>query len=314
MTSLWIVLFGLPDLHPPCLSHTDVDFTLGAIQQLSGICKVLNMKVGLLYQPQKERKTKKRGGKESKQEKKVTPCFVWAVFTKNSVGIQAWKTSVLRKYTYWDLIFDALLEEQHWWGVCLCCLCWSLAHRALWERASETWPQTFSWSPQNKTGKSWQSVRHRVVTQSVAGNQSLNSSDSSLHHTQCQYTVHKEALSSSLSVLLYLSQPLPPPVWSLMLLKNKCFSQLSLPCDLLAVFNCRAASFIVTWSGAESWQNGISVQVPLYVSKCMFRAKWGVSGGIKNLCEKRLSKCSSNPHSLLVLCKCEYTICALSFH
>lgn len=146
---------------------------------------------------------------------------------------------------------------------------------SLWEWASETWPQTFSWSPQNKTGKSWQSVRHRVVTQSVAGNQSLNSSDSSLHHTQCQYTVHKEALSSSLS--LSLSYPIClnpfPPVWSLMLLKNKCFSQLSLPCDLLAVFNCRAASFIVTWSGAESWQNGISVQVPLYASKCMFRAK-----------------------------------------
>ena len=208
-----------------------------------------------------------------------------AFFTKNNVGIWAWKTSVLWKYTYWDwpkipcfLIFDALLEERHWWGVCLCCLCWSLAHRALWEWASETWPQTFSWSPQNKTGKSWQSVRHRVVTQSVAGNQSLNSSDSSLHHTQCQYTVHKEALSSplslSLSLCLTLSVSTPsPPVWSLMLLKNKCFSQLSLPCDLLAVFNCRAASFIVTWSGAESWQNGISVRVPLYVCKCMFRAK-----------------------------------------
>lgn len=72
-------------------------------------------------------------------------------------------------------------------------------------------------------------------------------------------------LSLFLSVFPYLSQPLPP-VWSLMLLKNKCFSQLSLPCDLLAVFNCRAASFIVTWSGAESWQNGIPEQVPLCVS------------------------------------------------
>lgn len=84
-------------------------------------------------------------------------------------------------------------------------------------------------------------------------------------------TVHSAQRSSLfppslfLSVFPYLSQPLPP-VWSLMLLKNKCFSQLSLPCDLLAVFNCRAASFIVTWSGAESWQNGIPVQVPLCVS------------------------------------------------
>lgn len=103
------------------------------------------------------------------------------------------------------LIFDALLGELHWRGVCLC---WSLAHQALWEGARKTWPQTFSWSPQNKTGKSWQSVRHRVVTQSVAGNQSLNSCDSSLHHTQWRYTVHKEALSSPLSLSFCLSSPI----------------------------------------------------------------------------------------------------------
>lgn len=190
-----------------CLSRTGADFTLGFIRRLGRNLHGLK---------QKEKWQKK-------ERRNVASCGE-ACFTNSPVGIPAWKTSVVWKHTYWDgpkipcfLIFDALLEERHWWGVCLCCLCWSLAHRALWERASETWPQTFSWSPQNKTGKSWQSVRHWVVTQSVAGNQSLNSSDSSLHHAQCQYTAHKDALSSSLSLSLSFSiclNPFPPSVVS----------------------------------------------------------------------------------------------------
>lgn len=134
----------------------------------------------------------------------------------------------------------------------------------------------FPEAPRTKQASLDSLVRHTVVTQSVAGNQSLNSSDSSLHHTHNVSTQCTKELSlppRSLRVLPYLSRPLLPSVVSLMLLKNKCFSQLSLPCDLLAVFNCGAASFIVTWSAAESWQNGICVRVLCNVRKCVFGAR-----------------------------------------
>lgn len=217
MTSLWIVLFGLPD-PPPTPSPQPHRCWLYFRSHTTALRHLQRTEYeGRTFVLVTEReKDKEEGEKKKANKKERSRRASREPSLQKTVGIRAWKTSVLRKYTYWDwpkipcfLIFHALLDGRHWWGVCPC---WSLAHGALWERASETWPQTFSWSPQNKTGKSWQSVRHRVVTQSVAGNQSLNSSDSSLHHTQCQYTVHKEALSSSLSlsVLLYLSQPLPP--------------------------------------------------------------------------------------------------------